>query len=107
MKNEPLNCLMFADDCVVMSQSFVGLQRAIDKTASHFESLGLSINTKKTKVMVFNSRGLKPDKYPQFNFTIGESTMEKVDTYTYLGLVFKPSGSVTSAVDELGFLSAT
>jgi hypothetical protein len=35
-----VHCLMWADDCVVMS-SQVGLQRAMDKTTNHFTSLGL------------------------------------------------------------------
>ena len=98
IQGQPLNCLMFADDCVVLSKSITGLQRSINKTVSHFKGLGLSINVKKTKVMIFNSRGFKPEKFPHLSFKIEESPLEIADSYTYLGLIFKPSGSVTAAV---------
>ena len=92
---------MFADDCVVLSQTMSGLQRSINKTASYFGSLGLSVNTIKTKVMIFNSRGLGPRLIPQFVFYINGSPLTVCESYVYLGLVFRPSGAVTSAIKEL------
>ena len=53
VKERKLNCLMWADDCVVFSLSKKGLQNAIDKTVNFFTSLGLSVNTKKTRCMIF------------------------------------------------------
>ena len=50
--NSPVHCLMWADDCVVMSTTQGGYQRAMDRTVNHFESLGLYVNDKKTKVLV-------------------------------------------------------
>ena len=44
----PVHCLMWADDCVVLT---------MDKTASYLSSLGLSVNVKKTKVLIFNTAG--------------------------------------------------
>ena len=45
--NEAINCLMWADDCVVMSTSAKGLQTSINKTVNFFRELGLEVNTKK------------------------------------------------------------
>ena len=44
IQNTPLNCLMWADDCVVMSQSSTGLQNAINSKANFFKNLGLPVN---------------------------------------------------------------
>ena len=43
------NCLIWADDCVVMSTTQSGLQRAIDKTVQFFKNQGLTVNTKKNQ----------------------------------------------------------
>ena len=101
MGASPVHCLMWADDCVVMSTTQAGLQRSMDRTVSHFTSLGLTVNTKKTKVLVFNPCGWGPSKFPQLNFFINNVSVEKCDSYTYLGFVFKPSGSVASGMKEL------
>ena len=99
--DSPVNCLMWADDCVVMSTSEAGLQRSIDKTVNHFSELGLFVNTKKTKVVIFNPSGWGPAKFPKIRFFINNNLFENKDSYTYLGIIFKPSGSVEAAVKEL------
>ena len=71
------------------------------KTKLFYDSLGLEINQRKSKVMVFNTRGLKLDKYPEHMFYIGDYSVEVVDTYQYLGINLKPSGSMQFAVSEL------
>ena len=70
-------------------------------TANFFQSLGLPVNTKKTKVLIFNKRGLGPKNYSQVKFYINECPLEICDKYTYLGLLFKPSGSFLAAQSEL------
>ena len=70
----------------------------MDKIVQFFTSLGLDINTTKTKVMIFNIRGIK---ITAFKFFIGNSELIIADSYTYLGIIFKPSGSVSHAVQEL------
>ena len=49
INNQPVYILNWADDAVVFSQSEAGLKRSIEKTVSHFNSLGLSINIKKNE----------------------------------------------------------
>ena len=60
--------------------------------------MGLEINTKKTKVMVFNARGLKLTNNV---FSVGGSHSEVVDNYQYLGIKLKASGSLKFATSEL------
>ena len=96
-----LNCLMWADDCVVFSLSQKGLQNAINRTVNFFTSHGLSINSKKTQCMIFNKRGLRPKLFPSVKFYINGQLLENAETYTYLGLVFVPSGSPIAASKEL------
>ena len=51
--------------------------------------------------MIFNGNGFGPAKFPKIKFYINDNILENTDTYTYLGLVFKPSGSFTPAANEL------
>ena len=99
--NRKLNCLMWADDCVVFALSKSGLQNAINKTVHFFESHGLSVNKKKTQCMIFNKRGLRPKFFPSVKFYLNGQLLENAETYTYLGLVFVPSGSPMAATKEL------
>ena len=67
----------------------------------HFTKLGLTVNTKKTKCVIFNPTGWGPLRFPKIRFKINNQLLENVDRYTYLGLVFKPSGAVDTAAKEL------
>ena len=96
-----LNCLMWADDCVVFSLSEKGLQNAINKTVDFFEGLGLNVNKKKTQCMIFNKRGLRPKFFPNVKFYIKDQVLLNTENCTYLGLVFVPSGSPVASVKEL------
>ena len=74
--NEQMSCLLWADDLLIMSSSATGLQNAINKTKLFYDSLGLEVNQKKSKVMIFNTRGLKLDKVPEHKFHIGNNVIE-------------------------------
>ena len=101
MKNNPINCLMWADDCAVFSRSESGLQNSITQTVNFFTDLGLDVNVKKPKVMIFNPRGLGPNNFKKLKFSANNAPIEICDKYTYLGLVFKPSGSTVHSQKEL------
>ena len=101
LNGEKLSVLMWADNVLVLSLSASGLQSAIDQTYQFFCSLGLSANEKKTKVLIFNPRGLTLKDGPNNNFHCGPFKLEVCEQYTYLGIVLRPSGSFTLAVDEL------
>ena len=95
---QDLSCLLWADDLVLVSSSPQGLQNSIDKTFAFYNDHGLELNTKKTKVIVFNARGVKLTNHL---FFAGGNNVEIVDNYQYLGIKFKPSGSMQLAVSEL------
>ena len=90
--------MLWADDLVILSSTAQGLQNAIDKTVSFYDDLGLDLNTKKTKVMIFNQRGIKLTDY---FFSVAGSPLEIVDNYQYLGIKLKPSGTMQFAAGEL------
>ena len=87
-----INCLLWADDLFLCSKTANGLQQCINKMDNFYDSLGLKINIKKTKVIVFNKRGLKMDR--NFEFLLNGKIIEITDQYQYLGLKLKPSGSL-------------
>jgi hypothetical protein len=70
-------------------------------TANFFTSLGLPVNIKKTKVLIFNKRGLGPKNFSNLSFAINGIPLEICDKYTYLGIEFRPSGSFIAAQAEL------
>ena len=96
--DEDLSSLLWADDLVLLSSTPQGLQNSIDKTYSFYNELGLEMNKKKTKVIVFNVRGIK---LTDNLFSVGGSPLEIVDNYQYLGIKLKPSGSLQFASGEL------
>ena len=70
-----LNCLIWADDCVVFAFSKIGLQN--DKTVEFFTSHGLSVNNKKTQCLIFNKCGLMPKFFPNVIFFINSHPLTK------------------------------
>ena len=96
--DQKVNALLWADDLLILSETSSGLQKAIDKTNSFYSELGLEMNKKKTKVMILNLRGIKiTDKI----YTVAGCPIEIVDTYQYLGIKLRPSGSLQLAATEL------
>ena len=84
-----LYVMLYADDTIVMAESTDDLQRALNATYSYCDRWKLTVNTNKTKVVVF-SRGKIRNK-PKFNF--GRDTLEFVDSYVYLGILFNYNGN--------------
>ena len=80
--NTKVNALMYADDLILLSETKEGLQNLINKVNDFCTERKLSINTKKTKVMVFN-RGNKLIKADLFSNNI---LLESVKTFKYLGI---------------------
>ena len=58
----------------------------------------LKVNVAKTKVTIFNKSG---KLLKGFSFTYDGQTVEIVSEYKYLGIIFKPSGSFTEALNYL------
>ena len=77
INNKDLNCLLWADDLLLVSSSAQGLQNSLDKMGSFYSSLGLKINIKKTEIIIFNKRGLTLDS--NFNFELNGQKVKIVD----------------------------
>ena len=60
LNNISINCLLYADDLVLLSSSKEGLQNSINKLSSYCKKWSLKVNLKETKCLIFNSRGITP-----------------------------------------------
>ena len=97
----PLPVLIRADDLVCFSLSDNGQRNAINNSKQYFDTMHLSINTKKTKVLIFNKGGKILNSSPEHVFYCGDIRLEVVGQYTYLCIIIKPFESFQSAVEEL------
>ena len=81
--------LLYADDTVVLAESPKELQCALDSVYDYCKLWHLTVNTTKTKVVIFSKGKVK--KLPVFQF--GDNTIGIVDDYVYLGVTFNYNGS--------------
>ena len=96
-QNEKIHHFLYADDLVLLSHSAEGLQRSLNNLSGYAKYKCLTINTKKSKTMIFNSTG----KHIKKQFTIEGKALESVNTFCYLGFDVKPSGTVKHAMNTL------
>lgn len=97
-ENNKINALMYADDLVLISRTKEGLQRQIDSIHDYCKKWKLSINTTKTKSMVFN-RG---NKLIKTVFNIEGSPIENVKTFKYLGFTISAKNcNFQNTIDDL------
>lgn len=97
LNNLKLNCLMYADDVILISENAQGLQNALNKLQLYCEYWGLDVNVKKTKSLVFINTG----KLTTHKFTFKGNIIEQVRKYTYLGITFSVNGSFTNAAIDV------
>ena len=57
LQGTPIECLLYADDLLLLSNSANGLQNAVNGINEYSAKWGLRINTDKTKVMIFQTLG--------------------------------------------------
>ena len=82
LNNVDVNCLLWADDLLLISKTPTGLQNSIDKMHQFYTSLGLDVNIKKTKVMIMNKRGRKLENSQTFK--LNGQKLEITDEYQYI-----------------------
>ena len=88
--------LSFADDLVILSNTSEGLQNSLNKLEQYCYDWQLTVNTKKTKVMIFqNTQSPSPNFYYK-NFLLTETK-----EYNFLGNVIDFKGSFKKATQEL------
>ena len=89
-----MNYLLYADDLIMMSTSAEGLQTCIDNLEEYCKKWHLTINTVKSKIIIFNESGKILRDY---NFVHKNKKMEIVQSFCYLGIDISASGSFSHA----------
>jgi hypothetical protein len=88
--------LLYADDLALMSETPQGLQKQIDALSDLCVERQLVINVNKTKVVVFEKcRSAAP------KFTYRRTTIERVQSFRYLGLELHSIRGMAVAIDKL------
>ena len=85
-----IKLLMFADDTAIFSETAKGLQKAIDNLDDYCLKWGITVNVRKTKVVVFR----KPCKLAAGDkWVYRGNEIEIVSVFKYLGCYLSSSGS--------------
>ena len=91
----PCKCVMYADDTTILCNSSdpVTLQYELDsylsKISNWFNKNKLTLNIKKTKLMVFGTSQIL-SKFKDISISYNGDTIERVDSFKYLGVTFDP-----------------
>ena len=86
--NMHLQCLMYADDLVILSESKEGLQRSMSKIEQYTNNWDMKLNEKKTKVVTFQKQG----PMPKIDIIFNGQVLEHVKQYKYLGSIISRNG---------------
>ena len=92
-----LGCLIWADDLILLSESEAGLKNMLAALKSYTIKNGMTINIKKTKVMIFNKGG----RHIRRDIRFGNDKLETTRQYKYLGFMVTPSGEITTGLKDL------
>ena len=84
--------LLYADDTVIMSDCPIDFQRSLDAFNNYCTEWHLKVNLQKPKILIFGARNTY-----QYNFLLGNQTIDIDTTYIYLGVEFITSGSFLNA----------
>nr|WPH61295.1 reverse transcriptase [Somniosus microcephalus] len=91
--------LFYADDLVLLSPTEQGLQQQLDLLDKYCQNWALTVNLKKTNIMIFQKRPRCQEN--KYQFTLSDTTIGHTMSYTYLGLTITASGSFSIAVNAL------
>ena len=89
LQDTSINSLSFADDLVIFSETHTGLQSALDKLGNYCHKWQLTVNIKKTKIMVFQ-KGNIFTPVPQFFYK--NNPLIVTNEYNYLGNIIDNKG---------------
>ena len=88
--------LLFADDCALTTGSEEEMQSSVNKFASACDNFGLTISTKKTEVL-FQPSPIAAYKQPHIK--VGDTELNAVNSFTYLGSTITRNCTIDSEVD--------
>ena len=90
--------LLYADDAVLFGESPQELQKALDSFKTYCITWKLTVNTNKTKILVFGSG---PSASSKLKFYYNNKRLDIVDTYSYLGITFHRNKRLVTCIKEL------
>ncbi|KAL1447226.1 hypothetical protein WDU94_000608 [Cyamophila willieti] len=90
--------LLFADDLIILADSKIDLQKKLETLKEYSDENLLTVNTGKTKVMIFRSGGRL--NVSDTLYYDGEP-LENVNKFTYLGVTFSSSGTYSVAAENM------
>ena len=90
--------LLYADDITIFAETSDGLQKGLDILKDYCTRWKLTVNTQKSKIMVFRKGGQLPRN---LKFYYNNVELSIVDSFSYLGVVFTPGGSFSLAQNTL------
>ena len=92
-----IHCLMYADDIILLSESASGLANQLRIVSEFCQAWKLSVNTDKSKIMIFEAR----KSNNTHNFMINSQNLEQVYSYKYLGVIIDYKGNFTECKLDL------
>ena len=96
--NIKLSNLLYADDLILISETKTGLQSCLDNLQAYCQKWKLTVNNKKTKVMVVEKRQSSAQIH-RFNFQ--KEFLEICKLYPYLGTMITNNGNFKVNIEEL------
>ena len=84
--------MLYADDTILVSDTKEDFQKSLNLFNQYCNDWHLKVNINKTKVVVFGARQTQ-----NFDFKLGNQTLEITKQYHYLGLTFSSNGSFLEA----------
>jgi hypothetical protein len=91
-------CLMFADDVANCADSVINLQLQLNTIDSFCKETGMIVNLKKSEIIVFRNGG--PLRHNE-KWTYRKNRIRVTSTYKFMGLIFTPKLSWSSATKKL------
>ena len=88
-----INCLLYADELILLSNSAEGLQNCMEKLSNFCDEWEINVNLDKTKSLVFSSGKRKKE----VNITFQGNNIENVKSYAYPRVTFNYSGCFNEA----------
>ena len=95
--NSKINSIFWADDIILLCENKNQLDRMIKMTWEYCKTNKLTINSKKTKCLIFNKTG----RLIRDQIFLNEQLLENVREYKYLGFIFTPSGEIRTGLQDL------
>jgi len=89
-----LNCLMYADDLVIVSESSNGMKQALSELQVYCNTWGLTINPSKTKLLNVNTK-------ENIDVQIDGEHIDTVKEVAYLGIILENTGHFKKCIDTL------